>query len=165
MSTTRTARDRFVYDPVEHPELFSDVYPKRVVAFCIDIVLITLLMIPVTVMLLILGIVTLGLGWLLLAPLVPLVGLAYFAFTLGGGRSATPGMAFTGVEMRTWSGGKAFPVLAAMHALLFYFSIALLTPLILLVGLFTYRKQLLHDLLLGVVILNTEGLRRHVSAR
>jgi hypothetical protein len=33
-----------------------------------------------------------------------------------------------------------------------------LTPFILLLGLFTYRKQLLHDLLLGVVMLNADAL-------
>ena len=50
--------------------------------------------------------------------------------------------------------------LAVMHALAFWFSVGLLTPLVLLVGLLTYRKQLLHDLLLGVVALNADALRR-----
>jgi uncharacterized RDD family membrane protein YckC len=53
-----------------------------------------------------------------------------------------------------------FPLLAAMHALIFWFSVSILTPLVLLVGLFTYRRQLLHDLLLGVVALNADALRR-----
>jgi uncharacterized RDD family membrane protein YckC len=61
--------------------------------------------------------------------------------------------------MRTWNGSKMFPLLAIMHALIFWFSIGLLTPLILIVGLFTYRKQLLQDLLLGVVMLNSDPLR------
>jgi uncharacterized RDD family membrane protein YckC len=69
-------------------------------------------------------------------------------------------MRAAGVEMRTWSGQKMFPLLAAMHALLFWFSVSILTPLVLLVGLFTYRRQLLHDLLLGVVALNADALRR-----
>ena len=47
-----------------------------------------------------------------------------------------------------------------MHALIFWFSVGILTPLILLVGLFTERRQLLHDLLLGVVALNADALRR-----
>jgi uncharacterized RDD family membrane protein YckC len=69
-------------------------------------------------------------------------------------------MRFSGIEMRTWNGGKLFPLLAIMHALTFWFSIGLLTPLILIVGLFTYRKQLLQDLLLGVVAVNSDPLRR-----
>jgi uncharacterized RDD family membrane protein YckC len=40
---------------------------------------------------------------------------------------------------------------------LFYASVALLTPLVLLVSLFTDRKRLLHDLLLGSVIVNTRS--------
>ena len=69
-------------------------------------------------------------------------------------------MRIVGLEMRTWSGAPAFALLAVMHALLFYFSVSFLTPLILLVGLFTYRKQLLHDLLLGTVLLNAGPLHR-----
>jgi uncharacterized RDD family membrane protein YckC len=46
-----------------------------------------------------------------------------------------------------------------MHALIFWLSVGLLTPLILLVGLFTRRRQLLNDLLLGTLILNSAPLR------
>ena len=45
--------------------------------------------------------------------------------------------------MRTWSGAPMFFLLAVMHALIFWFSIGLLTPLILLVGLFTKRHKTL----------------------
>jgi uncharacterized RDD family membrane protein YckC len=69
-------------------------------------------------------------------------------------------MRVTGVEMRTWSGQRMFPLLAIMHALIFWFSIAFLTPVVLVIGLLTRRKQLLHDLLLGVVGLNADALRR-----
>ena len=71
--------------------------------------------------------------------------------TLGGPSSATPGMRFTGIEMRTVRGERMYYGLALLHALLFWFSLAILTPLVLLVALFTDRKQLLHDLLLGTV--------------
>jgi uncharacterized RDD family membrane protein YckC len=53
-----------------------------------------------------------------------------------------------------------FPLLAIMHSLLFWFSVSFLTPLILLVGLFTPRKQLLHDLILGTVVVNSGPLHR-----
>ena len=69
-------------------------------------------------------------------------------------------MRLAGIEIRTWNGSAMFPLLAVMHALLFWLSVGLLTPLILLVGLFTYRKQLLHDLLLGVVMVNSGALAR-----
>lgn len=152
--------DRFVYDPDAQPDLFDAILSKRIVAFVIDAVLIVALMIPAGLLVLILGFVTLGIGWLLFPPLFAIVALLYVGLTLGGRGSATPGMRLAGVEMRTWSGQKVFPLLAVMHALLFWFSIALLTPLVLLVGLFTRRRQLLHDLLLGVVALNADPLHR-----
>jgi uncharacterized RDD family membrane protein YckC len=151
--------DRFAYDPDTQPELFEGVLSKRIVAFLIDALIIVALMVPAALLVAILGIVTLGIGWLLFAPLFALVALGYVALTLGGPASATVGMRMAGLEMRTWSGAPMFALLAIMHALIFWFSIGLLTPLVLLVGLFTRRRQLLHDLLLGTVILNSWPLR------
>jgi uncharacterized RDD family membrane protein YckC len=155
-----TQPDRFIYNPDTDPALFDGVLSKRIVAFIIDAILIVALMIPAALLVLVLGFVTFGFGWLLFPPLFAIVALVYMALTLGSAASATPGMRVTGVEMRTWSGQRLFPLLAIMHALIFWFSIALLTPLVLIVGLLTRRKQLLHDLLLGVVGLNAEALRR-----
>ena len=152
--------NRFVYDPERQPELFDGVLSKRIVAFIVDAVLIVLLMVPAALMILILGLITLGIAWLLFPLLFAIVALGYVALTLGGRASATPGMRLTGVEMRTWNGQRMFPLLAMMHALIFWFSCGILTPLILLVGLFTPRRQLLHDLLLGVVALNADALTR-----
>ncbi len=162
MSGTEGVRpsDHAVYDPDTEPELFEGILSKRIVAFIVDAVLIVALMIPAALVVLLLGLVTLGIGWFLFPPLFAIVALGYVALTLGGPASATVGMRMTGVEMRTWAGQKMFPLLAIMHALIFWFSIGLLTPLILLVGLFTYRNQLLHDLLLGVVALNSGPLDR-----
>jgi uncharacterized RDD family membrane protein YckC len=162
---TDTGRDaaaasRFAYDPATQADLFDGILSKRIIAFVMDAVFIVALMIPAGLLVLVLGVVTLGLGWLLFPPLFAIVALAYCALTLGGRNSATPGMRVAGVEMRTWSGQKMFPLLAVMHALIFWFSVGILTPLVLLVGLFTYRRQLLHDLLLGVVALNADALRR-----
>jgi uncharacterized RDD family membrane protein YckC len=152
--------DRFVYDPDTQPDLFDGILSKRIIAFVIDAVLVVALMIPAALLVLILGVVTLGIGWLLFPPLFAIVALTYVALTMGGPSSATIGMRIAGVEMRTWSGQKMFPLLAIMHSLIFWFSVGLLTPLILLVGLFTARRQLLHDLLLGVVALNADALHR-----
>ncbi|MHA1553937.1 MAG: RDD family protein [Alphaproteobacteria bacterium] len=161
--TDTPSSPRFVYDPDRQPELFDGVLAKRIVAFFVDVIVIFLLMIPAMVIVGILGIVTLGIGFLLFPPLFVIVALAYVALTLGGPRSATVGMRMTAIEMRTWSGQKMFPLLAIMHALVFWFSIAVLTPLILLVGLFTKRRQMLHDLLLGVAAVNVAALAAHES--
>jgi uncharacterized RDD family membrane protein YckC len=160
---TSAPSNPFVYDPDTRPELFDAVLSRRIVAFIVDAILIVVLLIPAALLVFIAGLVTFGLGWFLYGPLFALVALAYVAVTLGGRNSATVGMRFAGIEMRTWSGGPMFPLLAIMHAILFWFSIGVLTPLILLVGLVTYRRQLLHDLLLGVVVVNSEPLQRMPS--
>jgi uncharacterized RDD family membrane protein YckC len=145
--------DRFAYDPDTQPELFEGVLSKRIVAFAIDALIIMALLVPAALVVAVLGFITLGLGWLLFAPLFALVALGYVALTLGGPASATVGMRMAGLEMRTWSGAPMFALLAVMHALLFW--IFLGVPILLLVGLFTRRRQLLHDLLLGTVVLNS----------
>ena len=43
-----------------------------------------------------------------------------------------------------------------VHALLFWVAHVTLTPFLLLVSLFTSRKQLLHDLLLGTVVVRSD---------
>jgi len=151
--------DRFAYDPDTQPELFDGVLSKRIVAFVVDALIIVALMIPAMLIVFVVGIITFGLGWLLYPVLFVLVALGYVGFTLGGPTSATVGMRMAGLEMRTWNGAPMFALLAIMHALLFWFSVGLLTPFILLVGMFTRRRQLLHDLLLGTVVVNSWPLR------
>jgi uncharacterized RDD family membrane protein YckC len=150
--------DRFVYDPVTEPQLFDGVLSKRIVAFFIDAITIVLLLIPAALIVFVVGFLTFGIAWLLIPALFAIVALGYVAFTLGGPRTATVGMRMVGVEMRTWSGAPVFPLLAIMHALIFWFSVSLLTPLVLIVGLFTPRRQLLQDLLLGTVVVNSAAL-------
>ena len=57
--------------------------------------------------------------------------------------------------MRTWYGAPSYFLLGAMHAVVFWISVSVLTPLVLLVGLFNSRKRLLHDILLGTVVVNS----------
>ena len=146
-------------DPLARPELFDGVLPRRLLAFLVDAVLIGLLTIPLAVLNVFLGILTLGLSWFLFPVFIPLVALGYNALTMGGPASATPGMRLFGLEMRVWDGQRMYALLAALHAVVFWFSIYLLTPLVLLVGLFSERRQLLHDLLLGTVLVDRQAAR------
>lgn len=152
--------DRFAFDPDTNPDLFEDVLSKRIVAFLVDALIIVALMVPAVLIVFVIGVITLGIGWLLFPPLFVLVALGYVAFTLGGPASATVGMRMGGIEMRTWNGAPVFALLAIMHALLFWVSVSVLTPLVLLVGIFTRRRQLLHDLLLGTVVVNSLAIKR-----
>jgi uncharacterized RDD family membrane protein YckC len=151
------------FDPVRNPELFSGVRSRRIFAFLIDVIVIALLTFGAGVLVFFLGIFTLGLGFLLYAILPTATALLYVAFTLGGPQASTLGMRAMGLEMRLWYGAKPYPLLAAVHAILFWFSVSLLTPLILLVSLFSDRKRLLHDIVLGTVVINSDSHRQYVD--
>jgi uncharacterized RDD family membrane protein YckC len=103
------------------------------------------------------GIVTLGFGWALywlLPPASVIWAIVYFGLSVGGARSATIGMRVMDLEMRTWYGAPAYFVLGAVHAIGFWLSVSALTPFILLVAFFNQRRRLLHDIVLGTVIVN-----------
>jgi len=147
-----------VFVAERQPALFVDVLPRRLIAFAIDMVIVIVLMLPVLLAVLVLGILTFGLGWVLFPFVFGVVALGYLALTLGGENSATVGMRAAGIELRTIGGQKMYPLLAALHGLLFWASVSLLTPLILVVALLNPRNRLLHDMLLGVVMVNADAL-------
>jgi uncharacterized RDD family membrane protein YckC len=146
------------FDPWTQPELFRGVLTRRVFAFLIDLVVLSIPVILGYVFIAVFGLITLGLGWALfwLAwPATVIWALIYYGASLGGPHSATMGMRVMDLELRTWYGAPGYFVLGAMHAVLFWVSVSFLTPLVLLVGLFNGRRQLLHDLLLGTVVINS----------
>ncbi|WP_037545447.1 RDD family protein [Stappia stellulata] len=147
-------QDTTAFGAFSDPRLFASVRTNRIFAFVIDAILIGVLTLMATVLVFFLGIFTLGLGWLLFPILWPAVALVYVALTLGGPTSATPGMRAMGVTMRMVRGDRPDILIAGMHALLFWFSISLLTPLVLAVSLFNGEKRLLHDLVIGTVVVN-----------
>jgi len=145
------------YDPDLNPELFEGVLSRRIVAFVIDFVLMAVPVILAAMIIFVFGIVTLGFGWALywlLPPASVVWAIVYFGLGVSGERSATIGMRVMDLEMRTWYGAPAYFVLGAVHVILFWISVSALTPFILLVVFFNRRKRLLHDILLGTVIVN-----------
>ena len=148
------------YDPVRHREYFEGVLTRRVIAFAIDITIILVLTMAVYLLLFFAGIFTFGLTWLLFGIAFPAVALAYSAYTLSRPQSATIGMRSTDLQMRTWYGAPIYALLAAFHAVLFYFSVTILTPFVLAIALFNGRKRCLHDFLAGTVVINTEARAR-----
>src|ERR1700722_4317274 len=146
------------YDPVREWERFDGVLPRRLLAFVIDVAIIFAGAALAAVIIILLGLVTLGLGWWLLALLYPgtvVWALIYYGSTLGGPTSATIGMRAMEIELRTWYGAPCYFVLGAVHAVVFYVTVSTLTPLVLLVGLFSPRERLLHDFLVGTVVINS----------
>jgi uncharacterized RDD family membrane protein YckC len=70
---------------------------------------------------------------------------------VSGPRRGTIGMRMFGVELRQLDGGTAPFVVAAVHAVFFYVTISVLTPLVLLVGPFNRERRLVHDFLAGLI--------------
>ena len=56
--------------------------------------------------------------------------------------------------MRTWYGAPAYFVLGAVHAIVYWVTVSFLTPFVLLVGFFNDRRRLLHDMLVGTIVIN-----------
>src|SRR5271156_4473179 len=136
------------YDPAANPELFDGVLARRVAAFVIDLIIIAIPLVAAAMFIFVFGLVTFGLGWALfwlLSPASVIWALVYYGLTFGSPASATIGMRAMDIEMRTWYGAPAYFVLGAVHAIVYWISISLLTPFILLVGFFSARRRLLHD--------------------
>ena len=147
-----------VFDANTHPELFEEILPRRLIAFAFDALIVFVASIPAFIAVAILGVVTFGLGWLLFPFVFGLVALGYLALTLGSSDSATIGMRAAGIEMRTLGGERMYPVLAVLQGLVFWILTGALTPFVLIVGLFGERRRLLHDMLLGTIMLNSKPL-------
>jgi uncharacterized RDD family membrane protein YckC len=145
------------YDPLRQPELFEGVLARRILAFVIDAVIIFVPVALAAIFIFFFGIITLGFGFALywlLGPGATIWAILYYAVTLGSPASATLGMRIMDLELRTWYGAPCYSVLGAVHAILFWISVSALTPLVLVVALFNERRRLLHDLVLGTVMVN-----------
>lgn len=158
LSSTRAVDDSAsLLDPGVHPEYFGGVIGRRSIAFIIDAAIILTLSIFMYPVLAIAGLFTFGLAWLLFGLVFPLVALGYNAFTVSQPHSATIGMRMVELEMRTWDGDRMNALLGAFHALLFYFTITMLTPFVLLLPFFNARRRCLHDFFSGVVVVNAQS--------
>jgi uncharacterized RDD family membrane protein YckC len=147
------------YDPIASPELFEGVVARRVVAFLIDFVILSIPVVFVSMFIFVIGVVTFGLGFLfygLLWPAMVIWAVCYYGMTLGSPASATIGMRVMDIEMRTWYGAPSYFILGAVHAVVFWITVSMITPLILVVCLFNERRRCLHDILVGTVIINNE---------
>ncbi len=147
------------YDPAANPELFDGVPARRLIAFLVDLFILAIPLIFLWVFFFAITVVTFGLG-IVLYGLMPIVAtiwaLVYYGMTLGGPRSATIGMRVMDIEMRTWYGAPAYFVLGAVHAVAFWISVSIFSPLILIVCFFNERRRLLHDMVVGTIVINNE---------
>jgi len=148
-------------DPASAPELFENILKRRVIAFFIDLVILSAIVLFVVVSGIITGFMTMGAAWLALIGAVPLSIVGYYAATLGSARRATIGMAMMDIVLTPTrglplDGGRAF-----LHPLIFWLTVWLLPPVSLLVALVTPRRQLLHDLLSGTLMVRRSPMEKH----
>ena len=140
-------------DPLSRPELFDGVMFRRVIAYLIDVTILS----GAVLFLWFLVVVTLGLLVPVAALVTPAIPIAYHSLLIGGPNSATIGMRMMGIEVRRLDGGRPDLGLALIQTLLFYATLAL-TGLLLIVALFNDRRRCLHDWLSGTLTVNTAAI-------
>lgn len=141
--------------PADDLSRYEGVRTRRVLAFIVDYLIVAALTLGAGVVIFFLGIITLGIAWLLYAILAPIVAMAYLAVTMGGPAQATLGMQMFSIRIERMDGARVDPALAVLHGVLFWVAHIALTPLLLAVSLFSARKQLVQDILLATVVVRS----------
>jgi uncharacterized RDD family membrane protein YckC len=154
---TRILDGEIISSRLDDARAYEGVRSRRIMAFLIDYLIIGLLIIPFAIVVAILGVITLGLGWMLFSILGPIVALLYVWNTMGGPNQATVGMKMMGIQLQRLDGKPVDGLLAVVHTVLFWAANVILTPLILLAPLFLERKRTVHDLLLGTVVIRADS--------
>lgn len=155
-NTARIIDGEIIPSRLDDYRLYAGVRTRRIFAWLIDYILIGLLTIPFAILIFLLGVLTLGLGWTLFSVLVPAVAAVYIWSTLGGRDQATWGMKMMDIRLERLDGTRIDGLTAVVHTVLFWAGNVILTPLVLLVTLFSDRKRTLHDLLLGTVVVRSD---------
>lgn len=151
MNDTATINERF-----SDWRYFDGVRSRRVIAFAIDYAIVIALCLIAIPLIGILGIATLGAGWLLYGILGPLVALTYLGWTMSAEAQGTIGMRIMSLRIERYDGAPIDFVTAVVHGVLFWAANVILTPFIVLVALFTRDKRMLHDIFLGTVVVRKD---------
>jgi uncharacterized RDD family membrane protein YckC len=139
-------------EPFAAPGYYQGVLARRVFAYCIDILMIALLMVPVWMLCAMLTVASFGLlspVWLVYG----LVPVAYHSLQIGGRHSATLGMRVFEIEVRSWTGARPTVLQAFIQTVVFYLTTAATCWLILLIAPFERRRRTLHDILAGTLVI------------
>ena len=126
---------------------FRGVRTRRMIAFCLDFVLVSMM---VAVLWSVLFVATFGLSALLLPPLFPFVAFFYNGLAVSGRRMGTPGMRALDLQIRSVDGLRVSFLTAAVHAVLLY--VSWLFPPVFLASLLASDKRCLHDIAASVIV-------------
>jgi len=146
-------------DPASAPELFDGVLSRRVLAWLVDTVIILGITFAVMIVGLLVGVVTLGVGLFALPAIIPLAILAYYAMTLGSPQRSTIGMRMFDLVLTPARGKPLDGWAILIHPIIFWLTIWIAWIGILL-PLFTPRRQMLHDLVTGTLMLRRSPMVR-----
>ena len=148
MTMTHTQIQRGLPDPDYDIEMYRDVASKRLFAWVIDVILISM----ITLVLTFLSIFT---ALFFLPLLYAMVSFLYRWTTIAAG-SATPGMRAMAITLRTSEGDRLSSREAFLHTAGYFLSVAIFPLQAVSVGmmLLTERNQGLSDVALGTVALN-----------
>ena len=148
-------------DPASAPELFDGLLTRRVAAYLIDLVLMGVIVVVLSVVGAVLGFFTFGLAWVSLIFVVPASIVLYYAATLGSHRRATVGMQAMDIVLTPTRGQPLDGWMAILHALVFWVTVWISWPVSLLFALFTPRRQMIHDLVVGTLMVRRSPMARH----
>ena len=157
MMSTRTD----LPDPATAPELFEGILSRRVFAYITDVVIIGALVVLVSVFGGVIGFFTFGLGWLALVAVIPLVILGYYATTLGSPKRATIGMQMMDLVLTPTRGAPLDGWRILVHPLVFWITAWFAWPISLIVALLTPRREMLHDMVTGTLMVRRSPMARH----
>jgi uncharacterized RDD family membrane protein YckC len=143
--------------PVEQSGFDTDgVLGRRLIAWLIDVLLVSLLAVALHLLLAVLGLVTFGLGWTLFA-LMPLLPFGYSFFSLASRHAATPGQRLMHLVVREHSTGRRpTPLEAFVSTALFFISLGF--PPLFLIAMVAPRHRTLHDLCSGLLMVHEQPL-------
>jgi uncharacterized RDD family membrane protein YckC len=148
-------------DPVSNPELFQGLLGRRAVAYLIDLAILGAMAFVVAIVGLVLGLLTLGLGWLAIPVLIVLGTFGYYAATLGSPARATVGMQAMDIVLTPARGRPLDGRAILLHPIVFWVTVWISWPFTILFALFTPRQQLLHDLVTGTLMVRRSPMERH----
>lgn len=163
MNQTETTRPALP-DPSTAPELFEGLLTRRVFAFVIDLVAMGTLILAFSLVGLIAGFLTFGLAWLALVLVIPATIVLYYGATLGSSKRATLGMQMMDLVLTPTRGQPLDGWMAVIHAAVFWLTTWISWPLSLLFVLFTPRRQMIHDLIVGTLMVRRSPMVRHWQA-
>ena len=136
-------------DPATQPEFFEGVIVKRLIAWTLDLI-------AITIIAAIFATLPLFIGWFFFPLVFLAVKLVYCIGTISR-TSATPGMRLMNIELRNREGRALEPSEAAVYTISYVISMAFVIPQLITLALtvITPKGQGLHDMFAGATVINS----------